>query len=259
MRISELSRQSDLPVATIKYYLREGLLPPGLPTSATQARYDEAHLRRLRLIRALSEVGGLSLVKVRAVLDAVDDPTVGLHETLSRSHYALAGDLDPNAEDPDWAVAHAEVDALLEELGWRVHPRAPARDQLAHALLTLRRLDAAPTRDALHPYADAAHGIATHEIATLAALAADAASPVEVLQQAVIGTVLYEPVILALRRLAQEHESARQLAPSAIPPDPGWSARSGLRGRGRDADGRIEGPREEVVQGGRVGEYPGVQ
>jgi DNA-binding transcriptional MerR regulator len=198
-------------VATIKYYLREGLLPPGRPTAATQARYDEAHLRRLRLIRALSEVGGLPLAKVRAVLDAVDDPNLGLHETLSRSHYALADDLDPGAEDPDWAAARAEVDALLEELGWRVHHRAPARDQLANALLALRRLDAAPTRDGLLPYTDAAHRIATQEIATLAALSADAASAAEVLQQAVIGTVLYEPVLLALRRLAQEHESARQL------------------------------------------------
>ena len=29
MWIAELSRRTDVPVATIKYYLREGLLPPG--------------------------------------------------------------------------------------------------------------------------------------------------------------------------------------------------------------------------------------
>ncbi|RAC11977.1 MerR family transcriptional regulator, partial [Burkholderia multivorans] len=53
MRISELSRRSDVPVATIKYYLREGLLPAGERTSATQAVYTDAHVNRLALIRAL--------------------------------------------------------------------------------------------------------------------------------------------------------------------------------------------------------------
>ena len=30
MRISELARAADVPVATIKFYLREGLLPEGV-------------------------------------------------------------------------------------------------------------------------------------------------------------------------------------------------------------------------------------
>ncbi|MYU47619.1 MerR family transcriptional regulator, partial [Streptomyces sp. SID7803] len=52
MRLSELSERSGIATATIKYYLREGLLPPGERLSATQAEYDESHLRRLRLVRA---------------------------------------------------------------------------------------------------------------------------------------------------------------------------------------------------------------
>src|SRR4051794_30992013 len=57
MRISELSQVSGVPVATIKYYLHEGLLPAGIPTSATSASYDERHVDRLNLIRALVDVG----------------------------------------------------------------------------------------------------------------------------------------------------------------------------------------------------------
>ena len=64
MRISELSRTSDVPVATIKYYLRERLLPEGRRTSATQAQYDDSHLARLRLIRALLGPGGLSVARL---------------------------------------------------------------------------------------------------------------------------------------------------------------------------------------------------
>ncbi len=52
MRISELVARSGVPLATVKYYLREGLLMPGETTSATQARYDEQHVRRLALVRA---------------------------------------------------------------------------------------------------------------------------------------------------------------------------------------------------------------
>ena len=47
MRIAELSRRSGVSVPTIKYYLREGLLAAGERTGPNQARYDEAHLRRL--------------------------------------------------------------------------------------------------------------------------------------------------------------------------------------------------------------------
>jgi len=59
MRISQLSQASGVPVATIKYYLREGLLHDGRLTSATQAQYDETHLARLRLVRALLGAGGV--------------------------------------------------------------------------------------------------------------------------------------------------------------------------------------------------------
>ncbi len=39
MLMAELSRRSGVPVATVKYYLREGLLPSGVTTSATRAEY----------------------------------------------------------------------------------------------------------------------------------------------------------------------------------------------------------------------------
>ncbi|MFD7659160.1 MerR family transcriptional regulator, partial [Actinosynnema sp. NPDC059797] len=76
MRIGELSRRSGVSVPTIKFYLREGLLAPGSGTARNQASYGEAHERRLRLVRALVEVGGLSLTAVREVLAASDGDLV---------------------------------------------------------------------------------------------------------------------------------------------------------------------------------------
>ncbi|WP_028933902.1 MerR family transcriptional regulator [Pseudonocardia spinosispora] len=212
MRISELGLRAGLPVATIKYYLRSGLLPAGRRTSTTQAVYDDGHVRRLRLVRALSEVGGLPLVTVRAVLDLVDDTESGPHETLVRVRDALAGGPGPAGDDPDRLSARTEVDALLKELGWQVRHRAPARDQLADALLALRRLDAAPARDVLDAYAEAAHRIAASEITALTSASAPGD---EMVRHRVVGAVLHEPVVLALCRLAEEHEAARQLARGA--------------------------------------------
>ena len=51
MRISELARESGTSVATIKYYLREGLLAPGERVNAREASYGQGHVKRLRLVR----------------------------------------------------------------------------------------------------------------------------------------------------------------------------------------------------------------
>src|SRR6478752_6940457 len=61
MRMKELSEVSGVPVATIKFYQRERLLPAGERTHPNQSVYGDEHLRRIRLIRALIEVGGLSV------------------------------------------------------------------------------------------------------------------------------------------------------------------------------------------------------
>jgi DNA-binding transcriptional MerR regulator len=122
MRISEPSTASGVPIPTIKFYLREGLLSQGL-VAPNQAEYREEHLRRLRLIRALAEVGGIPLGTVREVLQAVDDPTLPMHEALGTAHQALGPDLGQE-DDPAVAEARAEVDRFLEELGWTSLPAA---------------------------------------------------------------------------------------------------------------------------------------
>ena len=74
MRISELAEASGVSIATLKYYLREGLLHPGRTVSRTRADYDETHVDRVRLVRALIEVGGMSLAAVKRVVDVVSSP-----------------------------------------------------------------------------------------------------------------------------------------------------------------------------------------
>src|ERR1700738_1759414 len=116
--MSELSSCSGVPIPTIKYYLREGLLQPGTATAATRAEYGEAHVRRLRLIRALLEIGELPVTEIQRIAGALDDDTVSLHELIGRAQYALGPHVTPPAGDPDWQAAAGEVDALLTGLGW---------------------------------------------------------------------------------------------------------------------------------------------
>src|SRR5919106_1373222 len=117
MRISELSSRSGVPVATIKYYLREGLLAPGTKTGPNQADYGDEHLHRLRLVRALVEVGGLSVATVGEVVTAIEDQTRSMHEVLGVAHGALA---PRSNEKPDRSAARAQVDVFLDELGWSI-------------------------------------------------------------------------------------------------------------------------------------------
>ncbi|MEU2170974.1 MerR family transcriptional regulator [Micromonospora chersina] len=134
--MSELSSRSGVPVPTIKFYLREHLLPPGRPTAPNQAVYGPSHLVRLRLIRVLTGMGHLSIAAVRDVLRALDDPEVAaveLYAILGRARDTRRVTTEPVAPP----AAHAHVNALLERCSWRVALQEPQRDLLAQAAATL--------------------------------------------------------------------------------------------------------------------------
>ena len=204
MRIGELSRTTGVSVPTIKFYLREGLLAPGRATSATQAQYDQGHVARLRLVRALVDVAGLPLASVRAVTAAVDDPPTSAHELLGVAHDALPPRV---AGDVDVARAREVVDAL----GWQVFDASTAMRQLAGALHALEAVGLPADVGTVARYGRAVEPVAAAEVA-----AVPTASPADAVAYVVAGTALYEPVLLALRRLAQQHASAQRFGGSAV-------------------------------------------
>jgi DNA-binding transcriptional MerR regulator len=215
MLMAELSRRSGVPVATIKYYLREGLLPAGEATSATRAEYDEAHLRRLQLIRALVEIGEVPVAAIRKILGVVDDESASVHVMLGTVQYQLGPHPAlPAPDDPDRQAASRDVDDLIAEMGWRVTPDGPARSLLAATLTALRRTTSAPPGPGLRAYADAVARLAAVEVASVGPVPVACEDPddgarVALTESAVVGMVLYERVLLALHRLAQEDASAR--------------------------------------------------
>jgi DNA-binding transcriptional MerR regulator len=211
MRLAELSASSGVSTATIKYYLREGLLPPGRRITATQAEYDEGHLRRLRLVRALIQVGGVSVASAREVLAALDDDSLDHNARLGTAVWALPHGQAADEEDPATLTARRRADTLLERLGW-VYGRTaegapPAYGMLVTAIATLERLGYPCGVEDLEPYARA---LAQLAITDLDLVERYGGSPDEQVEAAVALTVLYEPVLLALRRLAEAEESRRR-------------------------------------------------
>src|SRR5882757_5949262 len=189
MRIAELSRRTGVPVPTIKYYLREGLLPPGERTSPNQARYDESHVHRVRLVRALVEVGGLSIAATREVVDVMHADERTPLESIGKVHFAVqrGGSSDSPA-----------VDELIDRRGWRVRPTNPARAALADVLTTVERLGHPDMHGLIDTYADAAETLADAEIAALT----EDAGVEDMAESVVVLSVLGTALLSALRGLA---------------------------------------------------------
>ncbi|GAA3011572.1 MerR family transcriptional regulator [Kitasatospora sp. NPDC006786] len=217
MKISDLSRQSGTPVATIKYYVREGLLPPGRPLGATLTLYGDEHVQRLRLIRALTARGGLSIAATRDVLAALDEPLDPLAR-LGVVHYALPTPVDAAETEAVDQQAH-RVDELLAAMGWNVSEDSPHRRALAASLMDLDRLGVSYRTEDLLPYAEVAATAARLDLDQLEGIK----DPLRLAEHAAIVVLLLEPVLAVLRRLAQEHESQRRTAWARTTEKPGES------------------------------------
>jgi DNA-binding transcriptional MerR regulator len=199
VRISALAERTGVPLATVKYYLREGLLQPGISTGATQARYTEEHVHRLQVIKALTSAAGLPLQKVKVVLGLIDDPGSDLYSALGRAVASLPPYRDQTAEE------HPRARALLERIGQLYDPAYAATAQLEHALEAAEDAGIGISDERLEVYARHIHEIAEYD---LQRMEASTLSPIE---YAVLGTALYEPVLLAMRRLAHQDIAAKRL------------------------------------------------
>ncbi|KOX05883.1 MerR family transcriptional regulator [Streptomyces sp. NRRL B-3648] len=210
MRLAELSRRSGVATATIKYYLREGLLPPGRQINTTTAEYDDGHLRRLRLVRAMIHVGGLPVATVREVLRNVDDESLGRTIRLGAALWALPQVPEPDEDDEYVRAARREADELLDRLGWSnarlLTTISPAYRSLVVAVAAFRRLGYDWGSELLVAYAELMHRTARLDLDFVETRPSEA----EKVETAVLGAVLTEPMLQALRRLAQEEESARR-------------------------------------------------
>lgn len=212
MRMSELAQTTGVPVATIKYYLREGLLPPGEKVTPRLTEYDQRHVRRLGLLRILREVGQIPVEGLAALVSAADERAT-VHEVFAAAVDTMWPAPPPGGELR--AAMRPLADRLIEQAGWSgVRAESPERDRLAAALEVVARYDTHPRDPAeLTPYLRFADEIARHEIAHLD----DDKDRVGLLEEMVVGQVVFGQVLAILRRLAEEHHSKERFGDDRRP------------------------------------------
>jgi DNA-binding transcriptional MerR regulator len=208
VKISQLAAASGVTVPTIKFYLREGLLHDGIRTSATQAEYDDEHVGRLRLVRALLGPAGLTVAGARSLLETMDNPPERTHDLLGAAH--AVGIPQVSGEST------RDFEAVKEQVaGWGLDVSGcdpVVLDALGDALDRLGEADFEIPDAVMRTYVAAMMQVATAEIA-----GTPTDSPEAAVRYVVLGTVMAEPVLLAFRRLAQEVASFERFRETPLP------------------------------------------
>lgn len=195
MRLQELSEATGMPIASIKFYLREGVLPSGRPLTATRSDYDDRHVRRIRTIQTLRGVNRFSVEQIRAVVALVDSGAtrVEIMKALQREIHSL-GDPVPGRT--------AEGNAVVTARGWPDVPTA-ARGALDDHLEEMARLGVSLPPDALDVYGRAVDLIAHVDIDD----AASAEDLDTLVSKAAAGMHMHSQLVLKLLGLAQASRS----------------------------------------------------
>jgi DNA-binding transcriptional MerR regulator len=100
LKIGELSRRTGVPIATLKFYVREGLIAPARKSGRTMSWYHPSVVSRIRSIRELQERQFLPLDVIRETID----------QTVEAAD--------------DHALPEATPDVLIRRAGTRVRSRA---------------------------------------------------------------------------------------------------------------------------------------
>jgi DNA-binding transcriptional MerR regulator len=202
VRMADLSAGTGVPVPTIKYYLREGLLPPGRPLGRNQAEYGTEHVRRLKLVRALADYGGLSIATIADLIKNMEDPAVPEGKLLAAAQKTVTADRESRTGEQAERAERLVAD-LLAARGWEDVSGHPSIDTVVGVLTGFLELGLDDIVPGLDGYADAAERAAETDLRILGDLT-DRERAVEVV---VLGTLLGDTLLAALRRLAQAHRS----------------------------------------------------
>lgn len=105
MKIGELAKRAAVPIDTVRYYEREGLIPPPVRRASGYRDYLDADVDRLRFMRRAKGLG-FTLHEIRDLLSLT----------------AFSGD--------DMAALNARTQAKLRDVEDRIHSLTRIRDAL---------------------------------------------------------------------------------------------------------------------------------
>ena len=105
MKIGELAKRAEVPIDTVRYYEREGLIPPPIRRASGYRDYVDADVDRLRFMRRAKGLG-FTLHEIRELLSLT----------------AMSGD--------DMAALNAQTQAKLRDVEERIHALTRIREAL---------------------------------------------------------------------------------------------------------------------------------
>ena len=103
-RMAELSKQTGIPVQTIRFYVAQGLLPAPVKTSKNMGWYSALHVERLLLINRLQRERFLPLKTIRSLVEGseqivIDDERIRLVQLQERLDRLSAREGERASED----------------------------------------------------------------------------------------------------------------------------------------------------------------
>jgi DNA-binding transcriptional MerR regulator len=202
MQLKELSEQTGVSPASIKFYLREGLLPAGRSVHPTRAEYSEQHVSRLELIQALRQVVGLPIAKISSLLRMADGGAPRL-ELLAAVQRTVLGLDEVGTEHGDLRTPAG--DAVVRLRNWP-DVTSDARNSLNAHLARMESRGVSVPAELLDAYSQALDRIAAVDIS--ATTEPDDIN--KLVMTAAVGMHLHGQLVLKLLALAQASHAIRR-------------------------------------------------
>lgn len=201
MQLKELSSATGTSTASIKFYLREGLLPAGHTVHPTRASYTPDHIKRLKLIRSLRQIVGLNIGQIRSIVKMADDgvPRLSLLAHVQR----VVLNLEPAAGDVERTAA---ADAVVRMRSWPDVP-SDARDALDRHVAAMQDLGINLPLELLDRYSSAVDAIAGLDLELTTA----GEDVNDVILTAAVGMHMHSQLMLKLLAVAQASHAIRTL------------------------------------------------
>ncbi len=116
MRMRDLEKASGVGRETIRFYIREGLLPEPDRASRNSASYGETHVARLKAIKRLQEERFLPLAVIRTLLDDDDGARWLEPQAFPMLDALLAARLGENGERVAVATLLDQIDENVDAI-----------------------------------------------------------------------------------------------------------------------------------------------
>jgi MerR family transcriptional regulator, copper efflux regulator len=110
LTIGTVARRAGVPIDTIRYYEREGLLPEPLRRASGYRSYNESAIKRLRFIRRAKDLG-FTLEEIRDLLALSSNRSGGVKAVRKRAEQRLA---DINARIAELTRIRKGLQQLIE-------------------------------------------------------------------------------------------------------------------------------------------------